>query len=451
MSDVIAAVATGKQVSAIGILRVSGPDCALLCDKVFRSVSGKALSQADNRKLLLGSLLDKDGRVIDQVLAVHTRGPHSYTGEDTVEFQCHGSPAVLAGGLEALFAAGARQAGPGEFTKRAFLNGQMDLSQAEAVVDLIDAETTDAAANAAGQLGGALLRRIDPVYDGLRDMMSHFHAVLDYPDEDIEPFELADYLSLLQADRDALRALLAGFGRGQIVKRGIRTVILGKPNVGKSSLLNLLAGYERVIVTEVAGTTRDSVEESVRLGRHLLRLVDTAGIRETEDRIERMGVDRARAAVKDADLVIAVLDAAGPVTEEDREALELAALCGRNLTLYNKYDLVDVGSAVQTATGIPFSAKTGSGLDALEAELDRLFDDGIPCDGSLLTNTRQAGAIRRAEDALGRALDALQAGITPDAVLCDVENAMEALGEVTGRTFREDIVNRIFERFCVGK
>lgn len=470
MGDVIAAIATGKQVSAIGIIRVSGEGCAPVCDKVFRAASGRPLSEADSRRLVLGSLLDCGGRVIDQVLAVYSRGPRSYTGEDTVEFQCHGSPAVLSGGLEALLAAGARQAGPGEFTKRAFLNGRMDLTQAEAVVDLIDAESTDAAANAAGQLGGALLRRIDPVYGSLRDMMSHFHAVLDYPDEDIAPFELENYLSDLTAARAELAALLASYRRGQLVKRGIRTVILGKPNVGKSSLLNLLAGYERVIVTDIAGTTRDSVEESVRLGRHLLRLVDTAGIHETEDRIERMGVDRARAAVRDADLVLTVLDASAPMTAEDREAWELAGLCPNRITLYNKIDLgreaaAGGGSSIPAQPGtlppdgekgacgrvIDFSAKTGEGLEELERELDRLFGDEIPCDGSLLSNTRQAGAIRRAGDALDRALQALEAGITPDAVLCDVENAMEALGEVTGRTFREDIVNRIFERFCVGK
>ncbi len=449
MGDVIAAIATGKQISAIGIIRVSGDGCAEICNRVFHSHSQVSLSDAPNRKLILGSLLDRDGRVIDQVLAVYTRGPHSYTGEDTVEFQCHGSPAVLAGGLDALFAAGARQAGPGEFTKRAFLNGQMDLTQAEAVVDLIDAETIDAAANAAGQVSGSLTKKITPIYESLRDMMSHFHAVLDYPDEEIEAFELQNYSDSLISAREQLSDLLASFRRGQILKKGIRTVILGKPNVGKSSLLNLLAGYERVIVTEIAGTTRDSVEESVLLGRQLLRLVDTAGIRESKDPIECLGVSRSKEAVKSADLVLLLLDSSQPLTEEDREALAISELCPKRILLYNKCDLDQKFQGKEG--GIPFSAKTGEGLEELTRQVEELFGDASPCDGSLLSNTRQAEALQMALEALKRTLEGLNSGMTPDAVLCDAESAMESLGEVTGRTFREDIVNRIFERFCVGK
>jgi len=453
MADVIAAVATGKQPCAIGILRLSGDGAAAVCDRVFRTRSGKSLKEAPNRKLVLGELLDEQGRVIDQALAVYTRAPHSYTGEDTVELQCHGSPAVLAAGLTALFHAGARQAGPGEFTRRAFLNGQMDLTQAEAVVDLIDAETADAAANAAGQVGGALLRQIDPIYSRLTDIMSHFHAVLDYPDEDIDPFAMQSYENTLRMDVRKLEALLDTYGRGRVLKHGAKAAILGRPNVGKSSLLNTLAGYDRVIVTDIPGTTRDTVEETVRVGRHLLRLLDTAGIRETGDQIEQMGVQRAEQAAAEADLAIFVCDGSVPLSEEDQRAIDAAMECPRSIALINKTDL---GTVVQPSDlyfeyVVPVCAKTGDGLDSLEEALDMLFPEGEPCDGSILTNARQAGAVLRALRALESAEVAMRRGQTPDVVLCDVETAMEALGEVTGRTVREDIVNRIFERFCVGK
>lgn len=453
MADVIAAIATGNRPSAIGILRLSGDGAIEVSAKVFLPISGRSLTEAPNRKLVLGDLLDGQGRVIDRGLAVCTRGPHSYTGEDTVELHCHGSPAVLAAGLTALFAAGARQAGPGEFTKRAFLNGRMDLTQAEAVVDLIDAETADAAANAAGQVGGALLRRLTPVCDGLLDLLSHFGAVLDYPDEDLDPFLLTDCRRTLADGLSVLTALLDTCRRGQVLRRGIRAAILGRPNVGKSSLLNALAGYERVIVTEIPGTTRDTVEETVRVGRHLLRLLDTAGIRETGDAIERMGVARAEAAAKEADLAILVCDASQPLTEEDRRAIDAAQSAPAALCVLNKSDLPAVltADALPFSVTVPLSARTGDGLDKLEAALNGLFADDTPCDGSILTNARQTGAVRRAADSLRAALDALDTGMTPDAVLCDAEAALEALGEVTGRTVREDVVNRIFERFCVGK
>lgn len=452
MTDIIAAVATGHSACAIGILRLSGPGCIEAAGRVFTPKFG-ALAQLRDRNLTLGYLRDKDGRIIDEVLLTVSHAPNSYTGEDTAEFQCHGSPAVLAAGLEALFALGVRQAGPGEFTKRAFLNGRMDLTQAEAVVDLIDAESADAAANAAGQLGGAMLRRIAPVYDRLTDVMAHFHAVLDYPDEDIDPFTLSAVETDLWQAGSKLRELLATYGRGQVLRRGLRAVILGKPNTGKSSLLNLLAGFDRVIVTDIAGTTRDSVEETVKLGRHLLRLVDTAGIRSTDDQIERMGVERAEAAAAQADLALYVCDGSAPLTEEDFRAQDAAMEAPYAIAILNKQDLSQqvLPSDLPFEWVIPLCAKTGEGLEQLESALDCLFDDSVPCDGSILTNARQAGAVARAVEALERALAALKQGLTPDAVLVDVEAALEALGEITGQTMREEITNRIFERFCVGK
>ena len=453
MSHTIAAVSTGTQISAIGIIRLSGDDCAEIGNKVFKCRNGKPLTEAPNRKLILGELHDKQGRIIDSCCAIYTRGPHSYTGEDTVEFHCHGSPAVLTAGLEALYLAGARPAGRGEFTKRAFLNGQLDLTQAEAVIDLIEADSADAAANAAGQVGGVLQKKLAPIYDDLVNLCSHFHAVLDYPDEDIEDFGLSSYESSLKADAKALHRLLSTYGQGRVLRQGVAAAIVGKPNVGKSSLLNALAGYDRVIVTEVAGTTRDTVEETVMVGGVRLRLIDTAGIRETDDRIEAMGVERSRQAVENADLVIYVCDGSKPLDEEDEAVIDFCCELPNAIALINKSDL---GSAVSPSdlpfmTIISICAKTGDGLDQLADVVEEMFASNTPCDGSILTNARQYDAIRRAHDAMLSALDGLKLGLTPDAVLTDVEEAMEAMGEVTGATIREDITARIFERFCVGK
>lgn len=453
MSHTIAAVSTGSQVSAIGIIRLTGDDCISVCDRVFTLNSGKSLQDAADRRLYLGTLRDKQGRTIDQCMAVVSRGPHSYTGEDTVEFHCHGSPAVLAAGLESLYLAGALPAKRGEFTKRAFLNGKLDLTQAEAVIDLIEADTADAAANAAGQVGGALQRTLEPIYGDLRDLCSHFHAVLDYPDEDIEDFGLNNYRSTLCQDIAGLQKLISSYAQGRILRQGVAAAIVGRPNVGKSSLLNALAGYERVIVTDIPGTTRDTVEETVLLGSTRLRLIDTAGIRETTDLVEAMGVERSRQAVENADLVIFVCDGSQPLTQEDEAILQLCSGHKNAVALLNKSDL---GCRISQedlpfATVIPVCAKTGEGLAGLAQVVEAMFGTGAPCDGTILTNTRQYDACRRAYEALLRALEAMDLGLTPDAALTDVENAMEAMGEVTGATVREDITARIFERFCVGK
>ena len=447
--DTIAAIATGRQLAAIGIVRISGPDALAVVDKVFTPVSGAPMSRRPDRKLVLGRLYGPDGALLDQCMATVSRGPNSYTGEDTAELQCHGSPVVLAQALESLFAAGARQARAGEFTRRAFLNGRMDLTQAEAVIDLIDAETPQIAELAAAQLDGAIRKKTDGVYDDLTAICSHYHAVVDYPDEDIEPFELANYRACLDDAARDLERLLATFRRGGLLKNGVPCAILGRPNAGKSSLLNAILGYDRAIVTDIPGTTRDTIEEKAVLGGTLLRLLDTAGLRSTDDPVEREGVARARAAAEKAELVIAVLDGSEPLSPEDEAVLAAAKAAPRCILVQSKADLP---ARWKMDGAVPVSALTGAGLDELEKAAAALFSqEDTAAPGETLTNPRQADAVGRALDYVRAAREAMEAGFAPDAVLTEIEGALAALGELSGRTVREDVTNGIFARFCVGK
>jgi tRNA modification GTPase len=466
--DTIAAIAAGGGApSAIGVVRISGPDCFAACGRVFRSA--RPFGELEARRMVLGEFLDREGRVLDRGLAVRFPGPRSYTGEDSAEFHCHGSPVVLREVLAALFAAGARQAGPGEFTKRAFLNGRLDLTQAEAVIDLIDAETAAAARNAAAQLDGGLRRALEPIQEALLDITSRFYAVVDYPDEDIQDAGPEEIAAALRQAGDALTALLSTCKRGKVLKRGVRTAIVGLPNAGKSSLLNALAGYERAIVTDIPGTTRDTVEESVLCGGVLLRLIDTAGLRETEDQVEKLGVERSRRAMEEAELILLVRDGAVEVCPENKGHWEAEALLLNQvartgkpwLCVESKCDLTgphafSIGliqkDANNPAACLCVSSVTGYGLDKLENAVAALFPAGDPGEaGSLLTDQRQEEAADRARAAVRRALEALENGLTPDAVLTDAEEALDAIGELTGRTAKEEIVERIFSRFCVGK
>ena len=457
--DTIAAVATGAGVSAIGVLRVSGPAAIAAAEAVFRPRDGRPLSAHAPRALVRGALLGPEGETVDDCLAVFFPAPHSYTGEDSAEFHCHGSPVVLRLGLQALFAQGARQAGPGEFTRQAFLNGKLDLTEAEAVMDLIDAESAAAAKNALSQLGGSLRRMAEGVRDSLVDIASRFYAVVDYPDEDIEDIHPREIETALRAADGTLTKLLASFQRGQVLRAGVPAAILGRPNAGKSSLLNALLGYDRAIVTDIPGTTRDTVEEKCCLGGVLLRLIDTAGLRETEDAVERLGTERSRRAAEDAGLVLALLDGSQSVTPEDAAILRLAAGKERWLLLLTKADLPqkavlpELASLPGTAPAavLSVSARTGEGIPALEAAVAALFPQGEAETGSLLTNPRQADAVGRALDAVRRAEESLSLGMTPDVILTDAEEALSALGELTGATAREEIVSAIFSRFCVGK
>ena len=456
-ADTIAAISTPPGPGAIGILRLSGPQAVFVAEKCFKPLGPKGLREHAPRALVYGDLLDSGGQPIDRVLCTYSLGPSSYTGEDTAEFQCHGSPMVLALGLEALFAAGARQAWAGEFTRRAFLNGRLDLAQAEAVGDLLSAQSREGARHAAGQLSGALSKKIGDIYSALVDVMAHFHAVLDYPDEDIDPFRMEELEVALANQEGALNALLATCGRGKLLREGLPCAIVGRPNAGKSSLLNAMLGWDRAIVTDIPGTTRDTVEERCELGGVPLRLIDTAGLRDTSDPVEKLGVERSRRAMEEAGLIFAVVDMSADLTEEDREMLQAVEETGKPwIFVAAKKDLVKNSRSIGLAGGetpsVEVSALTGEGLDKLGKMVAELFpkEDAVPY-GQLLTNARQEETAGRAREAVRRAREALTAGFTPDALLTDVEEALSALGELTGQSVREDVTDRIFAKFCVGK
>jgi len=456
MFDTIAAVATGEAATAIGIVRISGENALTVTDNIFASFDKTSLKQAKNRHMYYGELKSEEGELVDVCMCTVFRAPHSYTGEDTVELYCHGSPTVLAETLQMLEKQGVRTAKPGEFTKRAFLNGKMDLTQAEAVIDIIESETTIIAKNAAAQLKGAVGQKMKQIYDNLLDIIAHFHAVIDYPDEDIDEFKMQDYHKVLTDSEDKLQNLLKTYEKGRLLKEGIPTAIVGRTNTGKSSLLNAMLGYERAIVTDIPGTTRDTVEEKLRVGKNLLHLIDTAGIRETKDKVEQLGVERTLSALEKASLVIAVFDASVSLSDKDLEIIEKIPDSTPKIAVVNKTDLKQVlitGELERQNFPIcNVSALTGEGIEGLIEAINKHFPEPKQIQaGEIITNQRQSEALSKASLHLNNAIISLTESVTPDAVLTDIELALSAIGELTGAAIREEIVSRIFERFCVGK
>ena len=456
-NDTIVAQATPPGRGGVGILRISG----LKARDVAQAVLGKLPKPRYADYLPFN---DVDGTPLDQGIALWFPGPNSFTGEDVLELQGHGGPVILDLLLKRILTLpGVRIARPGEFSERAFLNDKLDLAQAEAIADLIDASSEQAARSALNSLQGAFSARVNHLVEALTHLRIYVEAAIDFPDEEIDFLsdgKIEAQLNGVMADLDAVRAEAR---QGSLLREGMKVVIAGRPNAGKSSLLNALAGYERAIVTNIPGTTRDTVETKVTLGGYLFRLVDTAGLRDSDDPIEQLGVARAEDAAARADLVLAVCDGTQPLREEDHDLLRQALAQADTILLANKRDLPGftlpqpaANDAPNTLTVVPLSAKTGDGLDTLETTLARRAETLLPqaaqsAAGELLTNQRQTQAAQRALDGVTRAKDALDLGMTPDALLTDVEAALEALGELTGRTVREDITARIFSRFCVGK
>lgn len=453
MNDTIAAISSAG--GPIGLIRVSGEQAIQAVDAIFRAKNGKRMLDAPGQKLVYGTLHNIDGKMIDCCYAVVFHAPHTYTGESMAELQCHGSTAVLQQAMDALFAQGVRQAEAGEFTRRAFLNGKLGLSEAEAVHDLITARTAEAAQNAAAQMMGAVGSPVQQMREDLIGMVAHFHAVVDFPDEDIDPILFDDAAALLHRTTSRLYAMAESYERGRILREGVPCVILGRPNAGKSTLLNTLLGRERAIVTDIPGTTRDLIEENVKVGQLLLRVTDTAGLRDTTDPIEQAGIDRAMAEASASALILAVFDGSQPIGDEDM--LVLARAAGhRAIAVVNKVDLpqqLDEKLLKKHFLHIvPLSAKTGAGMDKLLSLIPRTIGLGDGAfDGALITNARQAAALARAAERCEAALYAAQSGMTPDAVVMDAEGAIAALGEITGETVTEAVVSRIFSDFCVGK
>lgn len=455
--DTIAAISTGLSNSGISIIRVSGPETFEVMDKIFSAKNTeKKLSEQKTHTIHYGFI--KNGtELIDEVLVSVMRAPHTYTAEDVAEINCHGGSLVTKKVLETVLKQGVRLAEAGEFTKRAFLNGRIDLSKAEAVMEVIRAKSDLALKNSMAQLQGKVLKEISE----LRELIIHYTALIEAALDDPEHISLDGFTNELKESiikiRERLERLIASAENGRMLREGIRTVILGKPNVGKSSLLNLFAGEERAIVTDIAGTTRDTIEETVMVRGIALSLIDTAGIRSTEDIVERIGVEKAKKAAEDADLILYLADATEQVTEEEKELLSLIAR-KRSIILLNKIDLCETPdtSVLEKLTGqkvLCISAKKEEGLDELYDMIEQMFfQNELSYNEELyITGERQKQALQKAYEAAGQVLQSIEAGLPEDFYSIDLMQAYESLGEITGESVDEDLVNTIFREFCMGK
>ena len=452
--DTISAIATPQVPGGIGIVRISGEDACRVAQSVFRSKSGRPVRDMPGYTAAFGSAL-AGGEVLDECVALRFRAPRSYTGEDVVELSCHGGPYVMRRLLRATVEAGARLAGPGEFTRRAFLNGRIDLTRAEAVMQLIGARGKEAARAAAAQQEGALFRRISTLRREIQEVAADLIGYIDFPDDDIPALEPPALAGRLRGIDGRLARLADSFHQGQLIYEGIDTAIVGRANAGKSTLMNRLAGVEASIVTNIPGTTRDVVERTVAFGGLTLRLADTAGLRKAADPVERIGVDRARQRMETAALVLAVFDASEPLTDEDRALVE--SLTGRHaVAVLNKSDRPAAIDAAYLRSRLKctvrLSAATGEGLPELAEAVAAVAGAGRlePGEG-ILANERQLECVVRAREALHDALRAVEGGVTLDAVSVCVSGAADALAELTGEKASDAILDRIFSKFCIGK
>ena len=468
MTDTIAAISTPYGRGGVALIRISGAEAIEIAGRVFCPRSGKNLSDIRGGRTTYGDIcqpiVDEQGnytvgRALDDGIAAIYRAPHSYTGEDTVEITCHGGILLTQQVLSAILAAGARPAEAGEFTRRAFVAGKLSLTEAEAVINLIDAGSEEQLRLARSHTAGVLTRALEDFYQRLLSLVSTAYVYADYPDEDLTDLTPEEMISSLTILIGEMQALGMTWRAGHAICDGISTVLVGRPNTGKSSILNRLLGRDRAIVSNIAGTTRDTIEEKVQVGKVTLRLTDTAGLRESDDPIEQIGVERSFAALDAAELILVVIDSASTLTEEDRELLEkLAGYPVPKIALLNKSDLVGAPVADELASYsfhavCPVSAVTGEGMDELKSTIEKLFIEGeIDYDTTaVLANARQKNALDQSIKAACRALYALESGFTPDVAGMDIEDAMASLAEVDGRAVSADIVDAIFHRFCVGK
>lgn len=457
MEKTIAAISTAMSASGIGIVRISGDEAMDVISRIYRSKNGKKnIREVQSHTIHYGFVYDGED-VVDEVLVMIMRGPHTYTGEDTVEIDCHGGVYAMKKVLETVLKNGAVIAEPGEFTKRAFLNGRLDLSQAEAVMDVIQARNSMALKSSVEQLKGSVQRAVKEIRSRLLYQIAYIESALDDPEHyDLEgyPQELA---KIVDKEAGEITDLLKTADDGRMIQEGIKTVILGKPNAGKSSLLNFLVGEDRAIVTEIEGTTRDILEEYISLNGITLRVIDTAGIRETEDIVEKIGVGKAKQMAEDADLILYVVDSSRPLDDNDEDIIEL--LSGRkSIVIYNKTDLEPVVNMekLQERTGnpvIPVSIVEEKGIRKLEEEIKNMFFKGELSfnDEVYITNARHKAALEEAKESLKLVKNSIDMGMAEDFFSIDLMNAYESLGRIVGESVGEDLVNEIFSKFCTGK
>ena len=446
--DTIAAIATPRGVGGVGIIRVSGSESAAVCDRIFKGK--KKISESTPYLMQYGSISDLNGNLIDKVLCVYMKAPASYTGEDTVEIHCHGGYFVCEKILEATISAGARLAMPGEFTKTAFLNGKMDLSQAEAVIDLINSKTNEELFEAVNRVDGVLSKKINDIRNTVLDITAQVLVIADYPEEDIDYTKKNEFIEMISDTDRKIEHLIRTADKGTFLKNGISCALIGKPNTGKSSIMNILAGEERAIVTDLPGTTRDVLEYPVNINGFTVRLCDTAGIRDAEGIVEKIGIDKSKEYIDKADICLMVLDSSN-ICNEDMEILKSAE--GKRLIIaLNKTDIEEKDFSYN-APVIHVSAKENRGFDVLKEEIVNVVvgDDIFSDEKVLITNLRQKEALMRAKENISAALSTLTEDFPVDMVACDLENAAFSLGEITGMTVTDEIIDRIFSKFCLGK